>query len=345
MRAISAADAVSPAIQRTKEFLFRPFNWGTYLKLSLVAIVTEGLGGNSRSSSHGTQSAGHTPLLDAPFNLTPERVAVGVAALLLALVVSMLVLYLITRLRFAFFHCLTCNIQEIRPGWWLYREQATRFFWLNVVVGLCFLLVGGLVALPFIAGFMRLFHQIQQHGEPDMGLLLSLILPLLPVILLLVLTGFAADLILRDCMLPHYALENATAGEAWSQVWARIRAEKREFVVYGLLRVVLPVIAMVLLFLVLIIPGLILAGSLAAVEVGLHSAFSDASGASALVGILVQVFFGVLAFGFAVLAGICLGGPVSTGIREYALIFYGARYQPLGEMLQGVSTWAPSPPM
>ena len=123
-----------------------------------------------------------------------------------------------------------------------------------------------------------------------MGLFLSLILPLLPVILLLLLTGFAADLILRDCMLPHYALENATAGEAWSQVWARIRAEKREFVVYGLLRVVLPVIAMVLLFLVLIIPGLILAGSLAAVELGLHSAFADASGASAFVGILVQVF-------------------------------------------------------
>jgi len=34
-----------------------------------------------------------------------------------------------------------------------------------------------------------------------------------------------------------------------------------------------------------------------------------------------------------VLAGICLGGPVSTGLREYALMFYGGRYQALGDVL------------
>ena len=55
--------------------------------------------------------------------------------------------------------------------------------------------------------------------------------------------------------------------------------------------------------------------------------------ASSLVGILLQVFFGVLAFGFAVLAGICIGGPVSTGIREYAIVFYGGRYPTLSNIL------------
>jgi hypothetical protein len=51
------------------------------------------------------------------------------------------------------------------------------------------------------------------------------------------------------------------------------------------------------------------------------------------VGVLIQVFFGVVAFGFAVLASICLGGPLSTGVREYALIFYGGRYPALGNIL------------
>ena len=36
---------------------------------------------------------------------------------------------------------------------------------------------------------------------------------------------------------------------------------------------------------------------------------------------------------FALLAGICIGGPVSTAIREYALIFYGGRYKALGDIL------------
>jgi hypothetical protein len=134
-------------------------------------------------------------------------------------------------------------------------------------------------------------------------------------------------------MLPHFALDDASAGEAWSQVWARICAEKRQFLVYALLRVVLPIIASVAILIVLILPGLALAGALAAVEFGIHSTFADATGASSLVGILLQVFFGVVAFGLALSASICIGGPLSTGVREYALIFYGGRYQELGDIL------------
>jgi hypothetical protein len=120
--------------------------------------------------------------------------------------------------------------------------------------------------------------------------------------------------------------------------WAQIMTEKKEFFVYAVLRLVLPIVAMVALFMVLFIPGLMLVGSLAAVELGIHSAFADSTGGSAVVGILLQGFFGVLAFGFALLASICLGGPVSTGIREYALVFYGGRYRALGEAMS-----APAP--
>jgi hypothetical protein len=208
-----------------------------------------------------------------------------------------------------------------------------RFFWLNVVVGLCFLLLAGLALLPFAAGFWRVFQETQHGSQPDVWSVLTLVLPLIPIILLLLLAGVLADLILRDGMLPHFALDNATAGEAWAQVWARIKAEKRQFAVYALLRVILPVIAMIGLFFLLLLPGLGLAAALASVEFGLHSIFADATGASALVGILLEVFFGVIAFGFALLASICVGGPVSTGIREYALIFYGGRYKALGDIL------------
>jgi hypothetical protein len=332
MRVLSAADAVSPAIQRTKEFLFRPFNWGTYLKLGLVAIVTEGLGSNLRSSSHNAPASGHGPMIYSPLHLSQE-LAAAIAAVALAMILVCWVFYLVTRLRFAFFHCLIHNTKEIRPGWYLYGDRAMRFFWLNVVVGLCYLLVVVLVALPFAGGFLRLIRETPPGGHPDFGLLLSLVLPLIPIIILFVLAAIVTDVVLRDWMLPHYALDDATAGEAWSRVWAAFEAEKRQFLVYALLRLVLPTIAMIGLFVLLLIPGLMLAGSLAAVEFGLHSTFANATGASSVVGILLEVFFGVLAFGFALLASVCLGGPLSTGLREYALIFYGGRYQALGNIL------------
>ncbi len=327
------------AIHRTKVFLFRPFSWGTYLKLGLVAIITEGIGDNFHSSTHGGSSSGQGPTVNSPLHLAPEWITLIAAAVLAAIVLSLLVFYLITRLRFAFFHCLIHNTREIRPGWRLYRAQAMRFFWLNVVAGICFMLLVVLAALPFVAGLWQVIHETQTGGHPNLGLVLSLVLPMIPIILLLALVALMADLILRDWILPHFALDNATAGRAWNQVWARIKAEKRQFLVYSLLRIVLPIVALIGLFIVLLIPGLILAGSVAAAEFGLHSAFAGSTGASAVIGVVLEVFFGVLAFAIAVLAGICLGGPLSTGIREYALIFYGGRYQALGDAL-----YPPPPP-
>src|ERR1700677_3589756 len=125
MRAISAADSVSFAIQRTRDFLCRPFDWGTYLKLGLGAIITEGLGGNLRSSSHHVPASGNGPIFHSPSNLVPVAIAATFALALVA-VILLTIFYLITRLRFAYFHSLIHNVREIRPGWWFYREQATR---------------------------------------------------------------------------------------------------------------------------------------------------------------------------------------------------------------------------
>jgi len=364
MQAVSAADSVSLAIQRTRDLLFRPFRWGTYLKLGLVALLTEGVGSNFRSStSHRIPSIHKTityatfhsataqitpiqitpiqaaPIQAAPIQITPIQVAAIVAAALLAIVLTLVICYLITRLRFAFFHCLIHNTKEIRPGWRLYRAQAARFFRLNVVVGLCFLLMTALVALPFVAGFWRLAHETHAGGPPDLLMVLPLVLPLIPAILVLLLTGIVADLILRDFMLPHFALENASSGQAWFLVRARIKAEKRQFFVYALLRLILPVIATIGAFIVLMIPGLFLAGAVAAAEYAVHSAFAGATGTAAVTRILLEIFFGLLAFAFMLLASICLGGPLSTGIREYALLFYGGRYRALGDAL-----YPPPPP-
>ena len=195
------------------------------------------------------------------------------------------------------------------------------------------------IALPFISGFVKLAHETHQGVPFDWGLLLSLILPLIPILILLALAGVLSDLILRDWMLPHYALDDASAGEAWAEVWNNIMAEKKQFLVYVLLRIVLPFIASICVVMILAVPGLAVLGAIAALEYGLHSAFADATGAAAVVGVLLQVFFGLVAFGFTLLASICLGGPLSTGVREYALVFYGGRYPALGNIM-----YPPPPP-
>jgi hypothetical protein len=324
---LSAAEAILPAIQRTRRFLFQPFRFGTYFKLCLVALLTEGLGSNFNSShTHGYHAPHRTTEFQSPFQFNPAWIPLAIGIVLFTFAVALILAYLVTRLRFAYFHCLIHNLREIRPGWHLYRSQATRFFWLNIVVGLCFLLLVVIIALPFIGGFVRLFHESQAGGHPDIGAILALVLPLIPIILLLIIAAFATDIILRDFMLPHYALENASPGQAWASVWARISTQKGPFFVYALLRIVLPIIGVILLFAILLIPGILFVAAVAIVEVGLHSVLASA-------GIFLEVLVGIVAFAIALLVGICVGGPLSTAIREYALIFYGGRYQPLGDIL------------
>lgn len=342
MAAISAANAVSPAINRTRQFLFAPpFQWGTFLKLCLVAAITEGLGTNFRSAFNNHKSHAENSFPGGViFHFTPEMIAAIVIVGLAVLIIGLVVGYLITRLRFAYFYCLITNTRAIRPGWNLYAPQANRFFWMNVVVGICFLLMIGLMIVPFAPGFMRLFHEMQAGGGPDVPLLLSLVLPLIPIMLLIMLVAVLLDIILRDWMLPHYALENATAGQAWAAVWERVRSEKGPFFVYTLLRLVLPVIAAMGIFLVLLIPTLVLVGSVAMVEYGIHATFASTTGLSGVMGVLLEVFVGLVALGFAIVIGISIGGPISTAIREYALVFYGSRYATLGDIL-----FPPTPPI
>ena len=330
----SAIDSVSLAVQRTREFLFKPFNWGTYLKFGLVAIITEGWGSKFRGSGNKGVPSGGGPVITSPFGLlTSVQVAQAVAGVLLVTVFVLWIFYLVTRLRFAFFHSLVHNVKEIRPGWRAYREQAGRFYWMNVAVGLCYVGLMILVALPFISGFLKLFREFRPGGHPDVALMLELILPLIPVIFAMVLIGFLTDLVLRDFMMPHYALENATAGEAWGWAWRLIADEKKEFFVYALLRLVMPTVAMAIVLMVLLIPGLMFAGAIGAIWYAIHGSFADSAGASAAIGVMLQVFLGCVAFLFLLLMSVIVGGPLSTWVREYAISFYGGRYPALGNLL------------
>jgi len=47
-----------------------------------------------------------------------------------------------------------------------------------------------------------------------------------------------------------------------------------------------------------------------------------------------------VAGGVGIAVGIGLAGPVSTAVRQYALMFYGGRYQLLGDIL-----FPPPPPI
>lgn len=326
MRPISAADAIAPAVLRMRDLLFRPFVFTTFLKLSFIAVLTEGYSGNFNSSWRNSRTPRTVPPslphIQPHFHWSPDLVALIVGVILGAMLVGLLIAYVVIRLRFALFHCLVFDTTEIKPGWHLYREQAGRYFWLSVVVGFVFLAVILAISIPFVLGFIR-FLQASQGNQFDVAGFLAVFLPLIPVILLIVLASLAITIILRDLMLPHMALDDATAGEAFRAALNAVLREKGAFLLYALLRIVLPFAVMMGVGLAVVIPAII-AGVILAML----------AKASAALAVLIGLFAVVLVLALA----LGVGGPLSISVRYYALIFYGSRYATLGALL-----W-PAPP-
>ena len=338
MQAYSAADLISPAIQRTRWFLFHPFRWSTFLKLCLVSVLTEGFSGNfntpggSHSHRPGPSTSPSVPTIASPyFGLSPMEIALIAGIIVFSIGLCIVIFYLITRLRFALFHCLVYQTREIRPGWDLYDAQSWRFFLLSLAVGFAFFFATVLVAAPFILGFYRIFRSAQPGAHFDVGGFLSLFLPLIPLVILLVLTAIAVHVILHDLMLPHIALENVSAGDAWFHVRMAIAMEKGGFLLFTFLRIVLPLAATIAAAIAIAIPI-----ALAFVPFGLL-----ATGPVGLIAKGVVLFFLVVAIIFL---GLCVGGTIGIASRYYALLFYGGRYQVLGNLLSPPPPPPPSPP-
>ncbi|HUB31231.1 MAG TPA: hypothetical protein VL967_16110 [Terracidiphilus sp.] len=332
MLALSATQAITPAVERTRSLLFRPFAWGTFLKLCAVGVLTEGFGGNF-NSSHSNPRAHIGGAGSMPFHLTPNVVVTLVFLGLAVLVLAIVLFYVVIRLRFALFDCLIHQSKLIAPGWRKYRFQAFRFFLFSITVGLVLFI--GLIAilLPFAAGFVRLFHETQRGGPFPIMAALGLILPLIPIFLLFVLLALAVDLVLRDFMLPHFALENASAGQAWAAVRAYIAREMGSFFLYAVLRIVLPVAAGIALVIALAIPCLLVFGSLGAAMVALHVAVHHAALGALIAGRIFEAILGLIIAAVALLLVVSVGGPLCIAVRNYALVFYGGRYQALGNIL------------
>jgi hypothetical protein len=351
MQAFSAADLISPAIKRTRWFLFEPFRWSTFLKLCLVAVLTEGGSSGNFSVPGGhhsgtcTSTTHSTISTAAPYlGLSPMWIALIAAMLVITVGLALVIAYVVTRLRFSLFHCLVSGTREIRPGWRLYDAQSWRFFLLSIAIGFTFFLAALLIAMPFFLGFYRLIRSAHPGDPSNFAAIFGLILPLIPIIILFVLVGIAIHVILHDLMLPHIALENASAAEAWRQARMRIAAEKGGFLLYAFFRIVLPIAATIGATIALAIPAIIAVILFAAPMAGLIGLMTGATFAGKVLLVLLLSVIVLVCAGLVILLGLCIGGPIGIAVRNYALLFYGGRYQVLGDLLSPPPPLIESPP-
>ena len=317
---------------RTFRYYFHPFSCRTFLKLSAIAVISEGVMVNARFWIPDLFSF-NISKFDFTTLLSPETIFFTILEAVLIILLSFIVFYVFVHLRFVFFHCVAHGTKQIGPIWELYRVPAMRFFraslvfWLTVV-GLTMLVLGG-----FISVAISVFKLRTPEGKLDPGVFLMTFLPCMGFAFLVYLGAAIAHVVMVDFILPQMALEEITFRQAWASVKVRIRKNGETFFAYFILRLGLPLIIEIIFALAAWILGRIVFGSLEMFAVAFNSMLEDSTGPLAFCRIAIDVLVELLAIGFGLLISLGLGGPLATWIRNYAILFYADHYRVLEDAL------------
>ena len=352
---LSGADAISPAIERTKRQLFAPFRFAYWWRVATLCLLTGELtgggGGNPGSlSSINLPSRRHSDLIGLVS--WPESIGsrwmeflpwilVGVA---FVFALAIVFVYLASVFRFVLFETVVYGRCELMAGWRRWQRQGNSYFLWLLGFGLASLvavlvLIGGPVYLAWEAGIFS------QPGEHIALLVIGGVL-LIGVAACVMLVSALGALFAKDFVVPVMALEDVGVLEGWRRVFPMLAAEKLAYTIYVLVKIALAVgsallfaiIDFVAVFAILIPVGIV------AVIVVVVGAAAGLTWNTVTISVAV-VAGGVVLTGLLYLVSF-ISAPAMVFFQAYSLHFFGSRYPRLGDLMVATSPPPkPSPPL
>jgi hypothetical protein len=325
MRPLSASEAISPALDRTKDLLAHPFRWRTFLKIAAVAFFAE-LGGGFNASLPGRGGGGGVH--DLPPALLAFIVASAVIIGVVVTIIGLIMFYVGSRLQLVLVELVATRQTLVSPVWRRVSPSTWRWIGLKILYFLAVLLLVGVLALPVILYF------VSHHALPrfDSLHLAGIILCVAAAFVVVLIIGVTYSL-LRDFVAPFIALEDLSIPESLRRLQYLLSVEPGAFALFIVLRFILVIVfgiaaemCIALVALISLIPFGIVGGGLWA---ALHN--SGTGGKVALIG--AAVVGGLIFLAWLALLGISALGSVYTFSQAYSLYFLGGRYPMLGDLL------------
>ena len=127
---ISAVDSVTPAIDHTKEQLFRPFRFGQWTRLAFVGLFAGEIGSGGGCNFHVPSSTGthHRNLMAFPAWDPALLVPLILIAVIVVPVLWLLFIYINSRMRFVLFDSVIAKKCEVRQMWRERGGPALQYF-------------------------------------------------------------------------------------------------------------------------------------------------------------------------------------------------------------------------
>lgn len=359
MPAISASEAISPALERTKQICFRPFKFGRWLKLAIVTLFTGEVATTScgvPSNVGGGNPGPALPPVDTGGDISGIMGALhAIPVVLLALLVvagfivfALVMSYLWCQFRLTLIDTVLTGECRVRESWEKYGNAGMRMFGFYLLSGIVVTAAAvPLLVLPLMSAARSGVFRQQGNG---IAYLLGAGAVLLLMFAAVVVFFAIVVLFLKDFIAPMLALEDLTIGQAWGRLKAMASEEPGAFVVYILLKIVLAIasgiifgIIFFVVLLAILIPTIIVAVAIGVTfkaQLQMLGAFFGVMTAAkiALIATAVIVFIGVISYLVAFISV-----PAAVFFESYALYFLGSRYEPLRVLLIPQPSPAPYP--
>jgi hypothetical protein len=247
-REISVVEPVSPALERVKAMLFKPFAIGKWFTIGFcawLAYLGEG-GGGGGANFHNNINVGNQHHVEEGFRHGCEQardfvlnnfywiVPVALVVVVLLLALWGLILWVSSRGKFMFLHCVALDRAEVAVPWEKFAGEANSLFWFRLVLGLA----GMVLMLPMLVFIVVLIARMVLRGVPDaagvmLGAGLGLAL-LLAAIVFALIRKFTMDFVV-----PIQFLRGGQCLVAWKEFWALIVDHAGQFALYILFQIVL----------------------------------------------------------------------------------------------------------
>lgn len=252
-REISVTTPLSPAIERTKQMLFKPFDLARWVTIGFCAWLaglgeSGGSGGFNYSGGdhHGVGvRSGHEleqfrHVLGRAGNYVVENffwiVPLTITLVLLVVAVWALVLWLNCRGKFMFLHCVALDRAEVSVPWSQFAGVANSLFWFRVVLGLC----AGTVTV-FAVGVCGLsIAGMVLRSEANPALIAMVVLLVMGLFFLFVALAIVHKFLV-DFVVPIMFLRGGSCLAAWREFLALASAQIGNFALYILFQIVLTI--------------------------------------------------------------------------------------------------------
>jgi hypothetical protein len=230
------------AYEWMKTMLFRPFDVGRWLTIAFAAFLAGSLGGggghlgrlgrfrNGDFRYHATTNGD----LPSDWHIETWLIAGIVVAVLVAMILGVVWMWVSSRGRFIFTDCVVKNRAAITEPWRAFRREGNSYFLFSLVVaaGMIFL-----VGIMLLVGWVPL-QMLAGHRSSGRGFVLPLVLLFLVVVVIwLVLVLFFA--LVSHFMVPVMYRRRCLAREAFLDVTKLIFHNPAPFVLFVLFGIVL----------------------------------------------------------------------------------------------------------